>query len=103
MTRRAVLPLDRQCVLSGLPAPVAEFKFHPTRKWRFDFAWPAQSFAVEVDGAVFVQGRHTRGVGVEADMEKFAEAMLAGWRVLRVSTNQVKDGRALAWVERMLR
>lgn len=103
MSRRQVLPLDRQCVLSGLPAPVTEFRFHPTRKWRFDFAWPDRSIAVEVDGAIFVSGRHTRGIGVEKDNEKFAEALLAGWKVLRVSTNQVRDGRALAWVERLLR
>jgi hypothetical protein len=36
-------------------------------------------------------------------LEKFAEAMLAGWRVLRVSTGQLNDGRALGWVERLLK
>ena len=73
------------------------------RKWRFDFAWPERWFAVEVDGAIFVRGRHTRGVGVEADMEKFAEALIAGWKVLRVSTNQVKDGRAVGWIQRAMK
>ena len=102
MSRRLALSLDRQCELSGLPKPEREFRFHPTRKWRFDFAWPAQSLAVEVDGGVYVQGRHTRGAGVEKDMEKFAEATIAGWRVLRVSTNQVTSGQALAWVQRLL-
>lgn len=97
------LTLDRQVQLAGLPAPVTEYKFHPSRKWRFDFCWPDKSIAVEVDGAIFANGRHTRGTGVERDNEKFAEAMLLGWKVLRVSTNQVKDGRALGWVERLLR
>jgi very-short-patch-repair endonuclease len=103
VSRRLALPLDKQCQLAGLPRPVTEFKFHPSRRWRFDYCWPDRSFAVEVDGAVFVQGRHTRGVGVERDNEKFAEALIAGWKVLRVSTNQVKDGRALGWIERLLR
>lgn len=102
MTRRLVLSFDRQCELAGLPKPETEYRFHPTRRWRFDFAWPSRSIAVEVDGGVFVQGRHNRGVGVEKDMEKFAEAMIAGWRVLRVSTDQVKSGQALAWIQRLL-
>ena len=25
---------------AGLPAPVAEFRFHPVRRWRLDYAWP---------------------------------------------------------------
>lgn len=103
MSRRLSLPLDRQIALAGLPKPTAEFRFHPTRRWRFDYAWPDRSLAVEVDGAIYVGGRHTRGIGVEKDCEKFAEALLAGWRVLRVSTNQVKSGQALQWIERALR
>lgn len=103
MTRRATPALDQQVQLVGLPKPVAEFRFHPTRRWRFDYAWPDRSIAVEVDGAVWTGGRHTRGAGVEKDCEKYAEALLAGWRVLRVTTGQVKSGQALTWVERLLR
>jgi very-short-patch-repair endonuclease len=103
MTRSATPALDQQVQLVGLPKPVAEFRFHPTRRWRFDYAWPDKSIAVEVDGAVWTGGRHTRGAGVEKDCEKYAEALLAGWRVLRVTTGQVKSGQALTWVERLLR
>ena len=45
----------------NLPAPVPEFRFHPERKWRFDFAWPEHKIAVEQEGGVWIQGRHTRG------------------------------------------
>lgn len=99
---RGTLALDRQCQLAGLPRPEAEYRFHPTRKWRFDFAWPAKSVAVEVDGAVYSGGRHTRGSGVEKDCEKFAEAMVLGWRVLRVTPRHVQSGQALTWIERLL-
>jgi len=34
----------------GLPAPVFEYRFHPSRKWRFDIAWPERRVAVEVEG-----------------------------------------------------
>ena len=89
-------------VAPGVPAPEREYRFDPSRRWRFDFAWPAQKLAVEVEGGTFSGGRHTRGSGFEKDAEKYAEAVLAGWRVLRVSTAMVIDGRALRLVERAL-
>lgn len=100
---RMALTFDRQCQLAGLPVPVAEYRFHPSRRWRFDYAWPDRSIAVEVDGAVFTGGRHTRGSGYEKDLEKLNEAICLGWQVVRVSTGMVRDGRALAWVERILK
>lgn len=97
------LSLDRQCVAVGLRAPVTEYRFHPVRKWRFDLAWVAEKLAVEIDGGVFVQGRHSRGAGVEKDAEKYAEAMVLGWRVLRVTPRHVRDGRAVGWIEKLIR
>jgi very-short-patch-repair endonuclease len=60
-----------------------EYKFHPKRKWRFDFADPANKIAVEIDGGVFAGGRHTRGMGFKRDCEKINAATVLGWRVLR--------------------
>ena len=67
------------------PVPEQELKFHDTRKWRFDYAWPKHKVALEVEGGIFSGGRHTRGVGFLKDMEKYNEAVLLGWRVFRVS------------------
>lgn len=92
---RGALPLDRQCELLGLPKPDAEFRFHPSRKWRFDYAWPALSVAVEVEGGAFVGGRHTRGVGYLKDLEKYNTATVLGWKVLRFTPRQIADGTAL--------
>lgn len=100
---RGFLTLERQCQAVGLPAPELEVRFHPTRKWRADYLWREPKLIVEVDGGVFVAGRHSRGAGVESDCEKFAEAMLLGYRVLRVTTRHVRDGRAIQWIERLLR
>lgn len=60
-----------------------EFQFHPSRKWRFDFADPARKIAVEIDGGVFVRGRHSRGAGYRSDCEKLNAAAALGWRVFK--------------------
>lgn len=80
-----------------------EFRFHPTRKWRFDLAFPDKKVAVEVDGGAFIAGRHTRGAGFEADCEKQSEAAALGWRIIRCTPRQVESGQALAWLERALK
>lgn len=66
---------------------VKEYKFHPVRRWRFDYAIPALKIAVEVDGAVWVGGRHNRPAGYIADMEKLNTAASMGWLVIRVTTD----------------
>lgn len=87
---------------AGLPTPEREYQFHPTRRWRFDFAWPAQKLAVEVEGGIWHQGRHTRGLGFQRDCVKYNEAALMGWRVLRVTEAQIDRGRAVSWIRRGL-
>lgn len=74
---------------AGLPAPVAEHGFHPTRKWRFDYAWPEQLVAVEVQGGLFTRGRHTRGPALRKEYEKLREAAACGWLVLPVPPDEV--------------
>lgn len=62
-----------------------EFKFHSKRKWRFDAAWPEKMIAVEFEGGIWTNGRHTRGKGYENDCEKYNNALLLGWRVFRLT------------------
>tara|TARA_Y100001938_G_scaffold119606_1_gene165731 strand:- start:1888 stop:2223 length:336 start_codon:yes stop_codon:yes gene_type:complete len=86
----------------GLPEPACEVRFHPTRRWRLDLAWPELKLYVEVHGGVFTHGRHTRGKGFTSDRAKFNEAVLLGWRGLEVTSAQVRDGSALEWIRRLL-
>jgi hypothetical protein len=72
-------------VKMGLPAPTTEHRFHATRRWRFDYAWPEHRIALEVEGGVWTGGRHTRGAGFLGDMEKYNAAGEQGWRVFRVT------------------
>jgi very-short-patch-repair endonuclease len=69
--------------------PVQEHRFHPVRKWRFDWAFPHVRLAVETEGAVWVSGRHTRGAGYIKDMEKYNMAQEMGWIVLRYQTGKI--------------
>lgn len=89
------MTLERQLEAIGLPKPEAEFRFHPTRKWRFDYAWPERSLAAEIEGGAFVGGRHTRGAGFVRDLEKYNTAVLLGWKVLRFTPTAVRNGEAL--------
>jgi very-short-patch-repair endonuclease len=86
----------------GLPEPVHEHRFNQFRLWRFDFAWPDEKVAVEVEGGVWTGGRHTRASGFIADCEKYNEAELAGWTVLRVAGQHVASGEAVIWIRRAL-
>lgn len=87
---------------AGLPPPVREFRFHPTRRWRYDFAFVENKVAVEVDGGVWVQGRHTRPSGFIEDMHKLNEAAILGWTVIRVTGEMIRKGEALKLIERAL-
>lgn len=82
--------------------PVREFRFHEERRWRFDFAFPATKVAVEVEGATYTNGRHTRGSGFERDAEKYNAAAMLGWRVLRFTARMVKSGQAVRAIETAL-
>jgi hypothetical protein len=88
-----------------------EYIFHPTRKWRFDWAitsssvvripgfpWPTYNgepdfnIAIEYEGGVFTGGGHTRGVIYSGNAEKYNEAALMGWTVLRFTAPMVRAG-----------
>jgi len=87
--RRITLAFDRQCAAFSLPPPVAEHRFHETRRWRFDWAWPDHRVAIEIEGGVWTAGRHTRGQGFLADIEKYNAAAELGWRLLRYPPGRV--------------
>lgn len=74
----------------GTPEPEREFVLHPSRRFRFDFAWPHAKVAVEIEGGTWSQGRHVSGAGYERDCVKYNLAQYLGWRVLRYTTTMVR-------------
>jgi very-short-patch-repair endonuclease len=66
-----------------------EYRFHPTRKWRFDYAHLGAKVAIELNGGVWSGGRHVRGAGYLRDREKVNAAQIMGWRVFEIGTGAV--------------
>ena len=73
----------------GGPPLERELLFHPGRRWRADFAHLPSRTLIEIEGGIYVNGRHNRGAGFAADLEKYLEASLARWRVVRLGPNEL--------------
>jgi hypothetical protein len=71
---------------------VLEYKFHPTRKWRFDIALPNKMIAIEIEGGTWVLGRHNNPTSFERELEKYNAAVCLGWKVLRFTPGMTKSG-----------
>jgi len=71
-----------------------EVKFHASRRWRADFAHMESRTLIEIEGGIFLPGggRHNRGGGYAKDAEKYLEAVLAGWTVIRLTDKQLEIG-----------
>ena len=76
------------------PALEREVKFHTSRAWRSDFAHLPSRTLIEIEGGIFLRGggRHNRGTGYAKDAEKYLEAVLAGWTVIRLTAKQLEIG-----------
>lgn len=103
--RRSKLEEDfeKQLVDGGWePGLVTEHIFHPTRKWRLDFAYPTLRVGIEVHGGLWSKGAHSRPQGIINDMEKAGEAAVLGWQVIAGSGNCVSNGRLYDVTTRLL-
>ena len=89
--------------LSAIPVPIFEHKFHDTRRWRFDLAFMDAKLAVEVEGGIWNYGRHNRASTFIKDMEKYNNACLLGWNLLRLSTDMVKNGEGVIYILKFFR
>jgi hypothetical protein len=94
---------------AGLPEPQLEARVCADRRWRWDLYWPRaramhfQGLAVEFQGGTWTKGAHVRGKQYDSDCEKLAEGQLQGLVVLWVTTDMIKDGRALMLIEAVFR
>lgn len=88
-------------VHDGLEEPEPEYQFAKEygRKWPFDLCWRFLHLAVEVEGAIWQQGRHTRGQGYQDDCIKYSAASIMGWMLVRVTYGMIEDGSATDLIE----
>lgn len=100
---KIVLAYFAEC---GLPRPLLELKFHPERKWRFDFAFmvPNQNHqvALEVQGGIFLNGGHNRGAALRKEHEKRNAAAQLGWRILYVEPKDLCTAETVEMIRRCL-
>ncbi|MEY4244153.1 MAG: hypothetical protein RLZZ245_1738 [Verrucomicrobiota bacterium] len=80
-----------------------EVRFQTSRRWRADFAHMGSRTLIEIEGGIFIPGggRHNRGGGYAKDAEKYLEAVLAGWTVIRLTAYQLEVDfieRIVAWI-----
>ena len=68
-----------------------EHKFHPERRWRFDFAAVGCQVALEIEGGVWSKGRHVNPQGFINDCIKYNSAAALGWSVIRVTPQQFEQ------------
>lgn len=80
---------DLHCRVNGL-TPDREFMFHPSRKWRIDFAWPDRKLAVEIESSV-----HRIKSRFAGDLDKYNALNRAGWMLLRYTSKMVTAGDAI--------
>ena len=75
--------------------PETGYKFHPSKRWRFDFAWPSRQIAIKYEG-IFSVG----------DCDEYNEAQKMGWTVFMLIAAQVESGAAselLVWIQTRLK
>lgn len=90
------------CEAYGLK-PVREYMAVTGRKFRVDFAFPGDKLiAVEIEGGIWTNGRHSRGAGMREDMRKYNLLASQGWRLFRFSTDMVISGEAIDIVREAL-
>ncbi len=65
-----------------------EFRFNSVRKFRFDYAHLKMKIAVEMEGGIYQGTGHAKIGRYLSDMEKYNDAQIRGWVVLRYAHGQ---------------
>ncbi|MEN2997553.1 MAG: hypothetical protein ABDH28_00725 [Brevinematia bacterium] len=68
------------------------FAIHRGFGYRFDYAIPSIKVAIEIEGGVYIYGRHNNPIGYTEDVIKYNIATLEGWRVYRFTTEMLRKG-----------
>lgn len=83
----------------GLPEPRRQVRWHPSRAWVADAGYIDRipPVLIEVEG-----WGHKVSRRFEEDVERYNEMQLMGYRLIRVTSRTLRDGRAVRWIARAL-
>lgn len=62
-----------------------DYRFHPERKWAYDWAVPSLKIAVEYEGLFSEKSRHTTAKGYTGDTNKYNAGQALGWKIIRLT------------------
>jgi hypothetical protein len=95
------------CKQCGLPEPIPEFLFAKDikRRWRIDYYFELgeKKIALEVEGGIWTGGRHSRGKGMKADMEKYNEMAIRGITLIRTTPSDLLSHTTINNLKRALK
>lgn len=74
--------LTKWCTEKGYELKT-EYRFTEERRWRFDWFLPALKTGIEYEGIFSKKSRHTNNIGYSKDTEKYSQAAILGYKVLR--------------------
>jgi very-short-patch-repair endonuclease len=77
-------------------------RFSALRKYELDFALLDSQIGIEIDGGIYDGRAHGSIAGILRDMEKHNLLTLLGWRTLRYTPAQVKNGEALYGIKQLV-
>lgn len=69
----------------------AEYRFDKLRRWRFDYAIPLLKIAIELQGGIWNNGKHSRGIGYINDCDKHNAAIEQGWLILSYTSHHLDN------------
>jgi hypothetical protein len=76
----------------GGPRLEAQHAFHPTRRWKFDWAHPESRVAIEVHGGTWMhKSRHVTGAGFWGDRIKMNAALRLNWKVFELISDDLTN------------
>jgi very-short-patch-repair endonuclease len=74
----------------------------PGSRMEIDFADVENRIAIEIQGGTWAKGKmgHNSGVGIRRDCIKSNMLQLNGWRILKVTSDMIRDTTAIDFIER---
>jgi len=75
-----------KCLWESIPGPALEFNYrvHPVRRWRTDWAHPASMVAVEIEGR-----GHQKDSRYYGDIHKYNAMAEMGWILIRLTSDMI--------------